>query len=85
MAHDPDVHRRAAESHATAARRHEKAARFWADRDDDELADFERRNAQIEYDAADLERDRDRVTRARDAADAGRPEDEPGAAPVPDD
>ena len=38
--------------------RHEAAASYWEEKGDDVRAEFERRNAVIERDAAQLERDR---------------------------
>jgi len=57
-------HKRAAAAHEGATARHEQAARFWADRGDEERADLERRNAEIERAAAELERDRAALARS---------------------
>jgi hypothetical protein len=59
------MHDQASATHAQAAQRHENSAAFWAEHGDDELAALERRNARIEWDAAELEADRARLLRQR--------------------
>ena len=65
MSDTPQVHDRARRTHEEAVGRHEAAARFWDEHGDPERADLERRNAEIERQAAALEGDRARIARER--------------------
>jgi hypothetical protein len=51
-------HKKAARTQEEAVVRHEKAASFLDERGDDARADLERRNAAVEHEAAQLERER---------------------------
>jgi hypothetical protein len=51
-------HLRAVKTHTDAAARHEEAALFWAEHNDETRADLERRDAVIERAAAQIERER---------------------------
>lgn len=53
-----DSHREAAERHENRAARHDEAAAFWEAHNDHELAEFERRDAGLARDSAELEHDR---------------------------
>lgn len=52
------LHRAAAERHESRAARHDEAAAFWVAHDDHELAEFERRDAELARGYAKLEHDR---------------------------
>lgn len=60
-------HDKARDMHNVAAVRHDAAALRWAELGDSTRADFERRNARIEREAAELEGDRARFYRGRSA------------------
>ena len=70
MDYQADLHYRAAQQHEEAAIRHDKSAEFWRSKDNIEQACFEERNARIERDAAQLERDRGAYLK-RERADTG--------------
>lgn len=68
MVDDPDAvehHEHAQRLHERAARRHLGSAAYWDRRGDPERAALERRNAVIEYAAAELEEDRAALERRR--------------------
>jgi hypothetical protein len=55
-------HERAAQRHERAAERHAQSARFWDDRGHPAMADLERRIEELEHEAADIQRERAKLS-----------------------